>query len=193
MRESNYNVWVDVDGDHYVHNGVSGTISLVTAEQKAGLDSFLAAGLLRADLEPLVAKLVERRALITDDVDELAVLEKRYRSSQYDPRHMALTVITSLGCNFDCPYCFESKHPSLLKPEVHRAIVGLVERAAPRLHRLQIGWLGGEPLMGRHQLYALSEELIAICDRPVPPTRRTSRRTVGTSTPRRVPISCAAG
>ena len=37
------------------------------------------------------------------------MLERRYRAGTGDRTSFALTIVTSLGCNFDCPYCYQVK------------------------------------------------------------------------------------
>jgi uncharacterized protein len=50
---------------------------------------------------------------VEDDTDELAILAGRYAASRRNSR-FALTILTSLGCNLDCPHSYEKKHPSIL-------------------------------------------------------------------------------
>ena len=70
------------------------------------------------------------RMLVSDDLDELAVLERRYRAGTADRTSFALTIVTSLGCNFDCPYCFEDKPPAILDDGDRAAAARGARRAA---------------------------------------------------------------
>jgi uncharacterized protein len=105
------------------------------------------------------------RMLVPDDGDELALLETRYRLSRYDRGRFGLTLVTSLGCNFDCPYCFEAKHPSIMDEAVVAAVLQMVDDRLPRITELTVTWFGGEPLVGKVPLLALSDAFIERCDR----------------------------
>lgn len=166
MRASRYNTWVRADGRHFVHNGVSGALVGLTDDERAVVDRFL------SDPEydvsgyvPLLEALVRARILVADAIDELAVLQQRYHRSRHATNSLRLTIVTSLGCNFACPYCFEAKEPALLLDEVADAIVDRVEAALPDLEQLGVTWFGGEPLLGKRQLLDLSGRLVGMCTR----------------------------
>src|SRR5437660_365908 len=109
MKQSRYNIWVERGAASYVFNGVSGALLRVPAHDRQRLERFLenddAAGCSSA----LLKDLAFGRMLVTDDADELDLLGRRYEASRFDTRRFGLTIVTSLGCNFDCPYCFEAK------------------------------------------------------------------------------------
>ena len=73
--------------------------------------------------------------IVNDDLDELEVLERRYRAGTTDRTTFALTIVTSLGCNFDCPYCFEAKVPSILDEETERLLLEVLDEQLPALER----------------------------------------------------------
>jgi uncharacterized protein len=164
LRESRYNIWETYAGDHFVFNGVSGGLLRVSPEQRDAVMRFVAGDEV-ADVDPsLLLKLVQGRMLVQPDLDELALLRQRYEASRDATSHLGLTIVTSLGCNFACPYCFEDKPTARLQPRVADAIVALVESRAERLTSLQVTWFGGEPLIARRELYRLSERLRAVCE-----------------------------
>jgi len=163
MRLSKYNTLARV-GDHtYVHSGLGGGFHRIANDKWKRVVAFtqdLDGG---DGIEDQLKDLVEARVLTADDVDELDVLEARYTRSRHGGG-LGLTIVTSLGCNFDCPYCFESKHPSLLKPDVAKALVGLVDEGiAAGIPSVAVTWMGGEPLLGSKQLFHLSNAFIERC------------------------------
>ena len=111
MRESRYNVVVERGELTWVHNGLSGQVLAMPTREWADALSFLESDHARAAPAETLRDLTLARMLVTDDADELGVLEQRYRKATSDRTRFALTIVTSLGCNFDCPYCFEAKHP----------------------------------------------------------------------------------
>jgi uncharacterized protein len=103
--------------------------------------------------------------LIEDTVDELAFLSDRYKATRNRSDYFGLTIVTSLGCNFDCPYCFEAKHPSIMDSEVQEALLRMLDDKLPIISLLNVEWFGGEPLVGKVPLLALSDAFIERCER----------------------------
>lgn len=165
MKESRYNVWVAHQDVSYVYNGVSGAVLRVPEEDRSILQRFLS-GEEGVHCRPeLLIHLAEGSMLVADESDELAMLAKRYEASRYDASTFALTIVTSLGCNFDCPYCFEAKHPSIMNDEVQQLLLRVLDDQLPKIRTFSVAWYGGEPLVGKRALLALSDAFIERCDR----------------------------
>ncbi|XVV09896.1 radical SAM protein [Actinoplanes sp. CA-131856] len=157
MRESRYNIWVGSS----VYNGVSGRIVDVPSAQREPIARFLD-GDDGAPVDPdLLHTLAAAQMIVRDGLDELALLRDRYARSRHDDRAFRLTIVTSLGCNFDCPYCFEAKHPSLLDEDVQQRLLQLVDKRLSAVRTLSVLWYGGEPLVGLPALLSLSDQLLA--------------------------------
>ena len=165
MRESAYNVWVDQPDTSWVYNGLSGSVLRLPAAERAALQRYLADGTCDDLSTEVVTNLTIGRMLVTDDADETEVLAARYARSRQNANRFALTIVTSLGCNFDCPYCFEDKHPSILAPDVEDAVLAVLDDQLARIERFEVTWFGGEPLVGKRPLLALSDAFIERCDR----------------------------
>jgi uncharacterized protein len=165
VKESRYNVWIERGNAAYVFNGASGALLRVPALEREGLANFLS-GDEHAHCPPrLLRDLALGRMLVPDRGDEVEVLARRYEASRSNTSHFALTIVTSLGCNFDCPYCFESKHPSILDPDVEQAVLEVLDDQLPNIRTFHVTWFGGEPLVGKRPLLALSEAFLARCSR----------------------------
>ncbi len=165
MKQSRYNVWVGHGDSRYVYNGNSGALLRIAERDYDGLRRFL-------DDEPdpdvrpaLLADMAKGRMLVSDDYDELKALETLYDLTRYDTSQFGLTIVTSLGCNFDCPYCFEDKHPSIMGDDVQAGILAILDDQLPRIRQFGVTWFGGEPLIGKRALLALSDAFIDRCDR----------------------------
>jgi uncharacterized protein len=163
VKESRYNTWVERDGQYYVHNGVSGALLRVSAQDYTALRRFLDGEAVHGCQPSFLLDLVQGRMLLGDDADELAFLARRYADSRHGSDHLALTLVTSLGCNFACPYCFEDKHASTMDAAVQDAIVDLVRDRLPVISAFTVDWFGGEPLMGKQALLALSDRFLSMC------------------------------
>ncbi|RSM48409.1 hypothetical protein DMB66_46380 [Actinoplanes sp. ATCC 53533] len=161
MRESRYNIWVDDGTQSYVYNGFSGKVAAVPTAQREPIVRFLA-GDDAAPADPaLLHALVDGQMIVADGFDELSLLRRRYALTRRNADRFHLTVVTSLGCNFDCPYCFEAKHPSLLDDAVQERLLRLVDVKLRTVRALSVLWYGGEPLVGLTALLGLSDELLA--------------------------------
>jgi uncharacterized protein len=164
MKASRYNVWVEESGADFLYNGMSGALLKLGTGERRALDRFLAGESSSGCSAGLLARLAQGRMLVSDEADELELLARRYQLSRDDETRLGLTIVTSLGCNFDCPYCFEDKHPSILGEEVVDACVQLLKDQLPRIHSFHCSWYGGEPLVGKRPLLSMSRAFIALCD-----------------------------
>jgi len=163
MRQSQYNIWSQRGDGAYVFNGVSGGVISMSERERRQLLGFLDGDDDAAPVE-LLEELIRGRMLVSDDADEVRFLSDRYRLSRQGTSTFALTIVTSLGCNFDCPYCFEAKHPSIVTPEVEASILRILDDRLPAANAFHVSWFGGEPLVGKRPLLSLSDAFIARCD-----------------------------
>jgi len=97
--------------------------------------------------------------LVDDGQDELAGVLKRNRDAIATSRSLYECVQPSAACQLGCDYCGQ-KHESTLLSERNQSM--LVERVSRRLSsgrysELQVGWFGGEPLIGLGVIRKLTE------------------------------------
>jgi uncharacterized protein len=164
MRASRYNVWVDDGGRSYVFNGVSGALLEVPEGTQDAVQRVLADASAGGCTPSLLQRMALGRMLVPDQSDEVTMLEQRHRATQDDSSHFGYTLVTSLGCNFECGYCFEDKHPSIMSQAVQDAVVDVLRARLPSLQNVSVTWFGGEPLVGKRALLALSDRFIELCD-----------------------------
>ncbi len=165
MRESRYNVWAEANDQAYVFNGVSGALLRLSLADYRAIRGHLAGDPGASPRPAALARLVEGMMLTPDQGDEIGLLRDRYRASRHQQSGFGLTIVTSLGCNFDCPYCFEAKHASVMDDDVQAGIGALLrQQIACGITSFHVTWFGGEPLIGKRALLALSDDFIAQCD-----------------------------
>ncbi len=164
MKASQYNVWVNEGDADFVYNGMSGALMKLGAGERVAAERYLAGESASGCSASLLEGLARGRMVVSDDIDEIQLLATRYALSRNDTSRLAMTIVTSLGCNFDCPYCFEDKHPSILGPEVEEACLQLLKDQIPTISNFFVGWYGGEPLVGKRPLISMSKRFIALCD-----------------------------
>lgn len=165
MKQSRYNIWVDLDGSSYLYNGMTGALLRVASGDREAVARVLGDSEARECSPKLLERMAHGRMIVPDEVDEVDLLARRYELSRHDPSHFALTLVTSLGCNFDCPYCFEAKHPSIMGEQVVTAVLAALDDQLPKINSFTVTWFGGEPLVGKRPLLALSDAFMERCDR----------------------------
>lgn len=96
--------------------------------------------------------------IVPYDVDEIALLSEGLERSKKDNRHATVTVLTTLACNFECPYCFQKRTPGIMSRETQDLVIKHIGDVASRLSptvedgkernpELTLCITGGEPLL----------------------------------------------
>jgi uncharacterized protein len=113
---------------------------------------------------PIVERLA-KRGLIAN-FDERAALEVMGRGFCAWGHSIGLTICPTMGCNFDCPYCFENHRAGKMSQEVQDDVVALAERMLDAINGkdVHVTWFGGEPLLGPDIIESLSRRLIALVE-----------------------------
>jgi uncharacterized protein len=116
---------------------------------------------------PLVQKLVDRNVLVPAAADELAAIISDNKQAIEGDQHTLYEVIQpSANCQLGCYYCGQTHTKKSLAPSVAGKIT---ERIKTKLigntyKSLDIGWFGGEPLLGLASIRNISAELISFCN-----------------------------
>lgn len=107
------------------------------------------------ELDGNVLTLLKKNKIIVGvDDDKDYLLEHQVVTDQrtYSKSILGLTLVPTLACNFDCPYCFENNKRAKTMPE--KVIDDLVSFI--NLHTeaqcIDLTWFGGEPLLAFHIL-----------------------------------------
>ncbi|MDO4400989.1 MAG: radical SAM protein [Coriobacteriia bacterium] len=113
---------------------------------------------------PIIERFAKRGVIVR--FDERAALESMGRAACAQSHSVSLTICPTMGCNFDCPYCFEDHGRGKMAPEVQDDVMALAESMldASGAKNLSITWFGGEPLLAPDVIESLSERLIALAD-----------------------------
>lgn len=113
---------------------------------------------------PIIPRFAKRG--IIANFDERAVLETMGRGACAGGHGVGLTICPTMGCNFDCPYCFEDHYAAKMSPEVQDDVVALAEHMldASGSKDLGITWFGGEPLLAPDIIESLSQRLMQLVE-----------------------------
>lgn len=100
--------------------------------------------------------------------DELKAMETiESLSSAGISRTVCLTICPTMGCNFDCVYCFEPHGKGRMSEAVQDDVIALAERMMKysRAQALIVRWFGGEPLLYPDIIEQLSKRLMELAER----------------------------
>ena len=113
---------------------------------------------------PIVERFAKRGIICR--YDERAALETMGRAACAGAHGIGLTICPTMGCNFDCPYCFEDHFAGKMTPEVQDDVVALATRLldASNAKDIHVTWFGGEPLLAPDIVESLSERLMALAE-----------------------------
>ena len=113
---------------------------------------------------PIIDRFAKRGIIC--NFDERMALEVMGRAACATPGAIGLTICPTMGCNFDCPYCFEDHFAGKMSPEVQDDVVALAERMmdASGAKSISVAWFGGEPLLAADVIESLSGRLMALVD-----------------------------
>ena len=159
---SRYNLYAKVPGTEKV---AIANIFKGTCAEYVPLEMYLLS--IVGDLDenhPIIERFAKRGVIC--NFDERAALESMGRAACASAREIRLTICPTMGCNFDCPYCFEDHRRGEMQAEVQDDVVALAERMinASGSKNIRVTWFGGEPLLAPRIIESLSERLLALTE-----------------------------
>ena len=155
-----------------VSAAVPGTKMVAIANLFAGncaeytpIEMFLLSVLEELDEHHPIIERFAKRGIICN-FDERAALETMGRAACAATHGIGLTICPTMGCNFDCPYCFEDHFAGKMSEQVQDDIVALAGRMldAANAKDVHVTWFGGEPLLAPDVIELLSERLAAVAE-----------------------------
>jgi len=112
--------------------------------QKTGKSSLL-------EDKDIVDKLTESGILTTklEDQSFLDEIILKHNRQFYSKDTMDLTILPTITCNLKCPYCYETSKPKgVISKKTCDKIIEFIKKRIKHEPRLNLGWSGGEPLLG---------------------------------------------
>lgn len=157
MKLSKYNEYTKKEDNLIIYNSVSSGVLLLNKDYQKDLENFLKTG--NAKYSEMIEGLKKSQMLVDDEIDELGRLELSSRISRFSTENLSLTIATTSGCNFRCPYCYEEgiEHYSMDKA-TQDLLLEFVINQHPK--KLSVVWYGGEPLLNFDCIEYLSEKFI---------------------------------
>lgn len=174
FKFSNYNHKIELDGNLYAYNALSGGFCKFDGDIRDILSNIEFNE--RTDIqelnilpEEIIDGLKKGGFIVHKDLDEFALIKSKHLMSRYsDNNSLGLTIIPTKGCNFRCTYCFEGdkEYPNEgMSEDVMDATIKLIEDRLGENGNLSITWFGGEPLIRFDIIKKLQNRILEIVDK----------------------------
>jgi uncharacterized protein len=167
QKPSQYNLLLSyADGMRLAYNTLTRNLIELKGEQGESFESAISSPLGTSSISRDSRMMLGRLGFLVDqDINELNVVRDLFDHGRKKQNQSKMTILPTLGCNFDCPYCFERHIRGAMSPTVQDALVHFVEKCIlPRVASLSIEWFGGEPLLGFSVIDSLSKKLTQVCN-----------------------------
>lgn len=165
MKKSKYNILFEEDNNNFVFNSFTTALDKVNNDF---LDILNSAESLTSEKynehKPLIDNMIKSGYLVSDDYDELKALQFYHLSQKFNGERLFLTIAPTMGCNFACPYCYESVKCGTMTQDVRDRLIEFVKSNLENKTSLHVLWFGGEPLLAKEIIYDLSNEMISLCE-----------------------------
>ncbi|MBA4406951.1 hypothetical protein C0389_06725 [bacterium] len=164
MRFSKYNHEVQTEnGNFIICNSLTGAILKIDESHYTSINETLQNKNFVVDQENSIHKnLISSGILVEDTHDES--LKALYLSNYalFKNDYLDLRLLPTEDCNCRCTYCYESFEKKEMSSDTRNRLIRLLEKKAPLLKTLNIGWFGGEPLMAMKTIGELSKAILEL-------------------------------
>ncbi len=151
MRYSIYNTVLRVNPVYgLLYNALSDQYIVLRNEPFEALQT-MDADTLQSSSPSLYQQLLDAKAIVADDTDEVEEVRALIRSVDEDDTCFHLHVNPTVDCNFRCWYCYENHvRGSRMTEDTRLAVERLISNIVaehPQLQVFDLSFFGGEPLM----------------------------------------------
>jgi uncharacterized protein len=167
MRLSKFNIKA-VDAPEKGHTAVFNTLTRGIAV----LESNVLEGIEKGDSSGLgpeeIKSLEDLGILVPERFDEDLFFDVYYNQVRFDNTSLRITLLTTLNCNFACPYCYEGDltyGKKQMSGETAEDVISWIKKRAieGRVSKIRLEYLGGEPLMNLPVIEKTGHELLNFC------------------------------
>lgn len=172
MKFSKYNIMImDWDGSNFfLWNTRSNAVAKLDEAMRCRLSAIKGGDELPGDM-PFLDYMKANGFAIGDAVDETAEILRGWNEAINDhtPKSLSVTLVPGMGCNYNCPYCFEigKRNGPKMTYETADAVVRFILKkmdSNPALKMIALNGFGGEPLMYVDVFERICHPLNRLCD-----------------------------
>ena len=126
----------------------------------------LFAGRINEIQKPIVQELITQKFIVPKNEIELLSVVNDFKKEERMKKGLSFTVQPSANCQLGCGYCGQSHENYNLPQRLNENIVKLFESKLldNNYRSVNVGWFGGEPLIGLEQMDVLSKRFMSIAN-----------------------------
>lgn len=112
--------------------------------------------------------LIENGFIVENKINEIDQVRFRYYRGLFSNNDFRLTIVPTLDCNLNCPYCFETekRDESITLSDCDEIKVFIEKQLESCQTKVfSIAWYGGEPLLKTDIIERISNDTDAICQK----------------------------
>ena len=155
--KSIYTYHFERDGKYYLYNSQSGLFCEISQATYSVLYDREYSCMDKSTLDYLIEKCV----IINEDEKYLYydMCKSKWLMRRYNDATLGLVIAPTVQCNFDCPYCFESKiENGIMTDEVENSLVEFI-KIRENTKTINLTWYGGEPLLAFERIKSIWHRL----------------------------------
>lgn len=155
-------------GKYIVYNTRTQALFSIAQALKQDLEALPAPTALHEN-EEMMQALYKSGIIVHDKKEDAEQMESFLAQieTRADTMSFEITVLTTLGCNFACPYCFEEgakKHSNMTEETCKQFLTWIMYQTETYDYQhIHITFYGGEPLMNTQPIYFIAEALQEWC------------------------------
>lgn len=165
MKTSKYNICLPYDDKYVIFNGVTKRFFLVSSKNKEAFLQILSAPDNYIDLySSFLKRMTDEGFIIEDTIDELEIVKQQYTKYTHDNSYK-LMILPTYACNVSCWYCTQKhRNMQLSDDDVKRIKAHIAYYLTHNdIHRLQLSWFGGEPLLNFQRVEEIANYAKQFC------------------------------
>lgn len=168
MKWSMFIFKVEADGKVLLYNTFNYAVVLFEQDVFNKIDAMVNNGLLDESEE--VKALIEQEFLISKIIDEKEQFMQILKAEHDDDSRMCLQILTTTGCNFKCPYCYQEGicREERISLETIRMLEVFLEKYISKNNKIKKIFLilhGGEPTTNWKHVPEIFEMIHRICEK----------------------------
>lgn len=155
MHWSRFNSLFRANGDRFfVYNSLSNALLQVNEHYYSVLERFaLADSTVLKVVSESFSRLLHEKGFLVNEMEEYSrLMELKYKRDSlcFDNSHLDLSICPTLGCNFRCSYCFESRQNdfNFMRADTVDKLTSFINSFV-NIKSLSLTWYGGEPTINR--------------------------------------------
>lgn len=156
MKISKYTKFLVKDGKYYIYNSLSNFLCRIDKD----LYQILSGNVedIQIEDEKILESLFVNKILTNHDKDDLLEYAAPIKFNRRQSSLLNLTITPTMDCNFNCPYCFETKEKGVMSEKTINNIVKYISDNK-NIQSVNIDWFGGEPLLAPHVIEIFSKKI----------------------------------